>query len=156
MSPWRIPGIPGPSNPPRIGPPTPIPRVDEHPTSRTIQYPPEAGPAPYVHGRSGSNEECGDGQSQPSGPSFFPNSPGAPWHVWRTGRSGFPNLRGEMMSHSWLGTASGLRSGGSTLVRAHATQHMSSRKPSCHSGPARHSVTRPNQPNGACCRARPD
>lgn len=52
--------------------------------------------------------------------------------------------RREMMSHSWPWRRLGLRTGGSTLGRAHATQHMSTRNPSCHSGPARQFVTRPN------------
>lgn len=33
---WRVPGIPGPQQPPAKTHPTPIPRVDEHPTSRAI------------------------------------------------------------------------------------------------------------------------
>lgn len=61
---------------------------------------------------------------------------------------------GNDVAQLGLGAASGCAAGGSTLARAHATQHMRDRNLSCHSGPARHFVTRLNQPSTAAgCRA---
>lgn len=53
---------------------------------------------------------------------------------------------GNDVAQLGLGAASGCAAGGSTLATAHATQHMRDRNPSCHSGPARHFVTRLNPP----------
>lgn len=65
---------------PRETHPAPIPRADEHPTSGTISYPSRAGPAPYRHDRSGSNQECGDGQPPPRA-STFPGAMQMPFGI---------------------------------------------------------------------------
>lgn len=90
--PWRVPGIPGPQQPPakRTQPQYPVPM--NIPLLAPSHTRPRQGPAPYRHGRSGSNQECGDGQPPVVSPgnasgypvTQLPSPAGLIWvRIWR-------------------------------------------------------------------------